>query len=113
VHVTRKPLEELAVDLLLETFGEHRFNRSAEAYRRLCALVPPLKEAHYRTNRRLKQLHDAGKLKDRALCYYKPGDLKPRYESYPTSISVETLRKGLAAAGLRVPRWRRRRTLTS
>ena len=32
----RKPLEELAVDLLFETYGEHRYNRSPEAYERLC-----------------------------------------------------------------------------
>lgn len=105
---TRRPLEELAVDLLLETYEEHRYNRSAEAYGRLCALIPPLKEAHYRTNRRLKELHDAGKLRERILCYYKAGDLAPRYELYPTSISVETLRKGLASVGLRAPKWRKR-----
>jgi len=104
----RKPLEELAVDLLLETYGEHRYNRSAEAYQRLCSLIPPLKEAHYRTNRRLKELHDAGKLRERTICYYKAGDLVPHYESYPTSISIQTLRKGLANVGLRAPKWRRR-----
>jgi hypothetical protein len=31
----RKPLEEWAVDLLLETYEEHRYNRSAKEYERL------------------------------------------------------------------------------
>lgn len=109
MYPTRKPLEEFAVDLLLETYGEHRFNRSAEAYEGLIALLPPLKQAYYLVNRRLNELHNAGQLKERLICYCKPGDLKPRYESYPTSISMETIRKGLATVGLRVPKWRKRK----
>jgi hypothetical protein len=108
VPPNRKPLEELAVDLLLETYEEHRYNRSAKAYERLCALVPPLKQAHYRINRRLKELHDADKFRERTICHWKAGDLVPHYKSYPTSISIETLRKGLTNVGLRAPKWRKR-----
>jgi len=105
----RKPLEELAVDLLFETYGEHRYNRSPEAYERLCALIPPLKQAHHRVNQRLKELHDSGAFRERLICDYRGGDLVPLYRPYPTSISIQTIRNGLKANGFRAPRWSRRK----
>ena len=104
----RKPLEELAVDLLLESYGEHRYNRSPEEYERLCALIPSLKEAYYRVNRRIRELHESGKLRERLICDFRGGDQRPRYRKYPTSISIQTIRKGLAALGFRNPKWRKR-----
>jgi hypothetical protein len=104
----RKPLEELAVDLLLESYGEHRYNRSPEEYERLCALIPPLKEACYRVNRRLKELHESGKLRERLICDFRGDDQRPRYRQYPISISSQTIRKGLVALGFRNPKWRKR-----
>jgi hypothetical protein len=50
MYRTRKPLEELALDLLFEALGESRYNRSPEDYERLCALIPPLKQAHFLVN---------------------------------------------------------------
>ena len=44
MHRTRKPLEELAVDLLLDSLDEHRYNRSPQQYQRLSTLIPPLKQ---------------------------------------------------------------------
>lgn len=109
MYPTRKPLQEFGVDLLLETFEEHRFNRSPKDYERLIALIPPLKQAYYLANRRLDELHKAGQLKERLICHFKAGDLKPRYEAYPKTISMETLRQGLATVGLRMPKRRKRK----
>jgi hypothetical protein len=104
----RRSLEELAIDLLFETFDEHRYNRTPEEYEYLCSLVPPLKEAHYRVNQRLKQIHDSGK-PPYEICYFKDGDLAPVYFPFPTSISAETIRNGLVAHGFRIPKWRKQR----
>ena len=109
----RKPLQELAVDLLLETYGEHRYNRSPEDYERLSALIPPLKEAHHRVNQRLKELHDSGEFRERLICDFIPDDAVPLYRPYPTSISVQTIRTGLATLGLRPPKWRKQNGVSS
>src|SRR5215471_15224148 len=106
MNPTRKPLEELAVDLLFETLGEHRYNRSPQEYQRLRTLIPPLKQAHHLVNQRLKQLHDDGKLRDRAICDFKAGDRFPFDRPYPDTISIQTLRNGLVALGFRDPKWR-------
>jgi hypothetical protein len=48
-----KPLEELALNLLFESYGEHRYNRSAEEYEYLSTLTENLKDVHFRVNKRL------------------------------------------------------------
>ncbi|WP_271570206.1 hypothetical protein [Bradyrhizobium sp. CCBAU 11386] len=63
MHRNRMPLEELAVDFLFETFGEHRYNRSPQQYEYLASLVPPLKQAYHRVNERLKGLLNAAQTK--------------------------------------------------
>ena len=90
MNCTRKPLEELAVDLLFDALGEHRYNRSPEEYERLRSLIPHLKQAHYLVNRGLKELHERGILRGRAICDFKAGDRVPRYRPYPRTISIET-----------------------
>ncbi len=100
-----RPLEELAIDLLLQSLGEHRYNRSAQEYAHLCSLIPRLKQAHYLVNQRLRDLDVAG-IRPCEICYFKPGDLMPHYAPFPTSISIETLRNGLIALGFRIPKRR-------
>ncbi|TYO63875.1 hypothetical protein FXV83_24980 [Bradyrhizobium hipponense] len=107
MHRNRMSLEELAVDLLFETLGEHRYNRSPEEYERLASLIPHLKEAHYRVNERLEQLQKKGQQPYSEICYFKAGDVVPRYVPFPTKISAETLRKGLIALGFRAPKWQK------
>lgn len=107
MHRNRMPLEELAVDLLFDTFGEHRYNRSPQEYEHLASLIPPLKQAHHHVNERLKALHREGKQRYSPICYFKAGDVVPRYMPFPTTISAETIRKGLIALGFRAPRWQK------
>ncbi|UPJ74512.1 hypothetical protein [Bradyrhizobium sp. 187] len=105
MHRNRMSLQELAVDLLFDTLGEDRYNRSPQEYERLASLIPHIKEAHHRVNERLEQLQKTGQQPYSAICYFKAGDVAPRYVPFPTKISAETLRKGLIAIGLRTPKW--------
>jgi hypothetical protein len=100
-----RPVEELAIDLLLVSLGEHRYNRSPQEYVYLASIIPPLKQAHYLVNERLRELKEAG-IRPYEICYFKPGDLMPHYAPFPTSISIETLRNGLIALGFRIPKRR-------
>lgn len=102
-----KPLEDLAVNLLLESYGEHRYNRSPEDYERLCALIPPLKVAHHRVNQQLKKHHDRGTFREWAICDFRGGDQAPNYRSYPDTISIQTVRNGLERLRFRAPKGRR------
>ena len=64
MHQTRKPLEELAIDLLFESFGEHRYNRTPQEYEHLCSLIPPLKQAHHPQDRHHREREDRAEQKD-------------------------------------------------
>jgi hypothetical protein len=108
MYRTRKPLEELALDLLFEALGESRYNRSPEDYERLCALIPPLKQAHFLVNQELRKHHDKGTFRDTAICDFKAGDRVVTYRAYPKTISIETIRNGLIALGFRDPKWQKR-----
>jgi hypothetical protein len=105
---TRKPLEELAVDLLFESYGEHRYNRSTEDYERLSAMVPCLKQAVHRANQQLQKHHTEGAFRDRLICDFKVEDRFAWYRPYPEKIGIQTLRKGLASTGFRIAARRRR-----
>ena len=105
MHPNRKPVEELAVDLLFESFGENRYNRTPEEYEYLCSLIPNLKQAHYRVNQQLKKRHEEGKFRNRAICDFKGGDKVPIYRPYPETISIETIRIALIKLGFRDPKW--------
>jgi hypothetical protein len=103
-----RPLEELALDLLFESYGEDRYNRSTEDYARLIALVPSLKEAHFRVNKALQEEINSGKQRWSAICRFKAEDTSPRYEPFPTSISMDTIRNALNYSGFRKPKWQKR-----
>ena len=109
MYRTRKPVEELALDLLFDSLGEHRYNRTPEQYRHLCKLIPPLKEAHYLVNQRLKELHEMRAFQSREICDFKVGDRVVLSRPYPKTISIETLRNALTIHGFRDPRWRKRK----
>jgi hypothetical protein len=102
-----KPLEELALDLLFESHGESRYDRTAVEYEYLSSLVVNLKDAHYRVNKGLKELKQP---RWSAICYFKPGDVSPRYAPFPDSISTETIRNALIFSGFREPKWRKHST---
>jgi hypothetical protein len=100
-----KPLEELALDLIFESYGESRYNRTAPEYEHLASLLGPLKELHFRVNERLKEYKASEQPRWDGICYLKAGDLKPRYAPFPESISVQTIRTALLASGFREPKW--------
>lgn len=100
-----KPLEELALDLLFESYGESRYNRTTEEYQYLSSLVRGLKDAHYRVNNGLKELKEP---RWSEVCYFKPGDATPRFAPFPKSVSMETIRNALISSGFREPRRRKK-----
>jgi hypothetical protein len=105
-----KPLEELALDLLFESHGESRYNQTAAEYERLSALVKNLDDAYFRVNRSLEQCKKSDQPPWRGICYFKAGDLTPRYAPFPASISIETIRNALVFSGFREPRRRKQAT---
>jgi hypothetical protein len=110
VYRPARPLEELALDLLFESYGEHRYNRSTEDYGRLSAMVPSLKEAHFRINQALQNEINSGQQRWAKICRFKAGDVSPRYEPFPTSISIDTIRNALNYSGFRSEKWQKKRT---
>jgi hypothetical protein len=105
-----KPLEELALDLLFESHGESRYNQTAAEYERLSALVKNLDDAYFRVNRSLEQCKKSDQPRWKKICYFKAGDLTPRYAPFPESISMETIRNALVFSGFREPRRRKQAT---
>jgi hypothetical protein len=103
-----RPLEELALDLLFESYGEDRYNRSTEDYARLIALVPRLKKAHFRVNKTLQAELSSGQQRWSAIVRFKAGDAAPRYEPFPNSISIDTIRNALNYSGFRAPKRKKR-----
>jgi hypothetical protein len=108
MYRSAKPLEELALDLLFESHGESRHNRTPSEYAHLSALVTNLKDAEYRVNKLLKEKKESGRLRWMGICYFQPNDLAPRIVPVPDSISIETIRSGLIHTGFREPKWHRR-----
>ncbi len=83
VYRPARPLEELALDLLFESYGEHRYNRSTEDYARLSAMVLCLKEAHLRVNQALQSEINSGQQRWAKICRFRACDVSPRYEPFP------------------------------
>jgi hypothetical protein len=108
MYRTAKPLQELALDLIFESYGESRYNRTASEYEYLASLLGSLKELHFRVNKRLKEYKASGKPRWNGVCYFKAGDLKPLYASFPEAISGQTIRDALIVSGFREPKWRKR-----
>jgi hypothetical protein len=107
-----KPLEELSLDLLFESYGEDRYNRSAEDYAYLSTLVTNLKDALFRVNQRLAQYKRSGKPRWSGICYFRAGDLTPRFKPFPESISMQTIRSALEFSGFREPKYRKTQAIT-
>jgi len=107
---TANPLEELALDLIFESYGEDRYNRTASEYEHLASMLGNLKELHFRVNQRLKEYKVAGRPRWKEICRFKARDLKPLYTPFPESISTQTIRSALNNSGFRQPKWRKRAT---
>jgi hypothetical protein len=105
---TANPLEELALDLIFESYGEDRCNRTASEYKQLASMLGNLKELYFRVNKRLEEYNVSGEPRWKEICRFKAGDLKPLYTPFPKTISSQTIRNALINSGFREPKWRKR-----
>jgi hypothetical protein len=105
---TANPLEELALDLIFESYGGNRCNRTAFEYEHLASMLGNLKELHFRVNERLMEYKASGQPRWKEICRFKAGDLKPLYTPFPESISIQTIRNALIHSGFRECKWRKR-----
>ena len=108
-------IQNITLNLIFAVMGECRFNRKHHEYMAISNRLPALKELTFQVNRLLQQLHRCNQeCKGFVLpqiCRFKAGDQRIVYEPYPNSISDETVRAALVAAGMRKQRWRRLKSL--
>ena len=108
-------IQNITLNLIFAAMGECRFNRKHDEYMAISNRLPRLKQLTFQVNRLLQQLHRCNEeCKGFVLpqiCRFKAGDQRIVYEPYPNSISDETVRAALVAAGMREQRWRRRKSL--
>ena len=108
-------IQNITLNLIFAAMGECRFNRKHHEYMAISNRLPRLKQLTFQVNRLLQQLHRCNKeCKGFVLpqiCRFKAGDQRIVYEPYPNSISDETVRAALVAAGMRKQRWRRLKSL--
>jgi hypothetical protein len=110
--------ESLAIDLLLEALGEERCDRTADEYKAIvdkirrqplkvldCWVMSRLRHYNLKFAEDKKQGHAFPEI-----CYFRSGDRYPRYEKFPESLSVETLRSALLKWGVPMRRPRKRVT---
>jgi hypothetical protein len=86
--------ENIALNLLFEWCGESRINRTYDEYMKIAAELSKLEACHAHVNQRLREMADAG-IAPYQICYFKAGDRYPWYEDFPTSLSMETVRKAM------------------
>jgi len=106
------PIQNVALNQIFAVMGEERINRSIDEYMDVVARLPPLKVLKHKVDERLQHLHDCSGCNGFLLpkiCRFKAGDQIISYEPYPTEISRETIRVALEIAGMRKPRWRKRK----
>lgn len=102
-------IENIALDLIFESMGESRSNRTFDDYMRIASELPPLKTLHHSVNQRLTKIAETGAA-PYEICRFRAGDEIIRSEPFPTSISIETIRTALVVSGMRQPKWKRRST---
>jgi hypothetical protein len=104
-------IQNIALSLIFAVMGECRFNRKHDEYMAISDRLPSLKQLTFQVNRLLQQLHKCNNeckgFVLPQLCRFKAGDQRIVYEPYPKSISYETVRAALVAAGMREQRWRK------
>ena len=62
---------------------------------RIAEKIPKVESCYAYVNQRLGEMARAGFV-PYEICHFKAGDLKPRYEKFPTSLSKETVRRTIA-----------------
>jgi hypothetical protein len=91
--------ENIVLDLAFEWLGESRINRTVEEYREIASRIPKLTELRKIVNKRLRQIAKAGEA-PYEICYFKGGDYGHWFENFPTSLSLETVRKAWLKSGM-------------
>jgi len=92
--------EDIVIDLVFGWLGESRINRTQAEYEAIIARVPKDEAVHSYVNQKLRELAQRGVV-PYEICYFKHGDRHPWYQSFPTSLSRETVRTALTKSGLR------------
>jgi hypothetical protein len=99
--------ENIAIDIAFDLLGESRINRTHEEYMEIASRLPPLKKLHGLINDRLAEMKKKG-IAPYEICHFKRGDQYYRYEKFPSSLSLETVRSALTKIGMREPGYRRK-----
>lgn len=102
--MTLTSVENIALNLIFESVNECRFNRSTTEYLAIAERLPPVKVLVDVVNRRLRE--HAANPPFELICRFVAGDLTPRYDPYPQSVSATTIRNALNKSGMRVRRRR-------
>jgi hypothetical protein len=101
------PIENIALELIFCFMRERRVNRTFDEYMGIAARLPPLKTLHYEVNRLLAIIAERG-VAPYEICRFRAGDEVIRFEPFPTSISIQSIRNALVVSGMREPKWKRR-----
>ena len=102
-------IQKFAIATLLRSLGERELITSLEDRMRYLELIPKnLKLVHRLINDELARCAMEEEPQQREFCRYKAGDNIIRFETYPPSISKETIRQALRNAGLRPSKKRNR-----
>ena len=98
-------IQTFAMELLFRALNENPINRTPSKYEAIKSRIPKdLKVVHAIINDELAKYSLTEEFKLREFTRFKASDKIVRYESYPTSISIETVRQGLINYGWRTPR---------
>lgn len=100
-------IENIALSLVFDAVEEQQINRSADEYAKIAQSLPALKVLHHLVNEELRERLQSPEYANRQICRFKARDRVIRFEPYPRSISIETLRSALNWSGMRQPRSRR------
>jgi hypothetical protein len=94
------PKENLALDLIFALLGESPFNRTIDEFMKVASRAPKLEVMHADVNNVLKQMAEEH-YTPFEICSFKTGDRFHWYAPFPTSLSLETIRKAWVKSGMR------------
>ena len=94
-------VQSFAMKVLFKAIGEDPINRTAEDYNAIRSRMPKrLKQVQGLINDYL-EMNKISAFSSEQFCIFKAGDTEIRFESYPTWISIETVRQALIVYGWR------------
>lgn len=91
--------ENIVIDIAFGWLGESRINRSLNEYTDIASRIPNLTALHDIVNIKLQSMAKAG-ISPFEICYFKAGDYGHWYETFPESVSLETVRKAWLKSGM-------------